>query len=159
MRSYHENSSNVTQHTSHSNDNASWSSAYYKLIHISPNYWTVYRSFEIFLEWELSTDWNSNTMLSANPLLQKTINLIWIIFRKHFIADGSSGSNGWAQESASEINRENAYCEWYFMIQVTCKMNAKGQTWNENIWNSDKAQWKKPELTTVKQARVLQCKT
>jgi len=36
--------------------------------------------------------------------------------------------------SSSERNRENAWCEQYFLIQVTCKMNAKDQTWNENIW-------------------------
>jgi len=35
--------------------------------------------------------------------------------------------------SASEQNRENAYYERYCFIQVTCNMNAKGQTWNENI--------------------------
>jgi len=33
------------------------------------SYWTIYRSFEIILEWELSIDWNSNPMLYANPLL------------------------------------------------------------------------------------------
>ena len=38
------------------------------------------------------------------------------------------------EQSASERSRENAYYERYFSIQITCNMNAKGQTWNENIW-------------------------
>jgi len=28
-------------------------------------------------------------------------------------------------------------------------MNAKGQTWNENMWIVHKVQWKEPELTTL----------
>jgi len=38
------------------------------------------------------------------------------------------------EKKASERNRENAYYERYCFIQVTCNMNAKDQTWNENIW-------------------------
>jgi len=53
------------------------------------------------------------------------------------------------------------------MIQVTCNMNAIGQTWNENIWTATWPNKKNPELTTSinlvgggtniqsKQARVL----
>jgi len=37
------------------------------------------------------------------------------------------------EQSASKRSRENAYYERYCFIQVTCNMNAKGQTWNENI--------------------------
>jgi len=44
-----------------------------RLIYISPSYLTIYRSFEIILEWKLSTYWNSNPMFYANPLLQKNI--------------------------------------------------------------------------------------
>jgi len=33
-------------------------------------------------------------------------------------------------------------------IQVTCNMNAKGRTRNENIWTMTRAQRKEPELTT-----------
>jgi len=36
------------------------------------------------------------------------------------------------ESSASERSRENAYYERYCYIQVTCNINAKGQTWNEN---------------------------
>jgi len=42
-----------------------------RLIQISSSYWTIYRSFDIVLEWEL--DWNSNPMLYANPSLQKNV--------------------------------------------------------------------------------------
>ena len=44
-----------------------------RLIHISPSYQTVYRSFEIILEWYYPLGWNSNPMFYANPLLQKNI--------------------------------------------------------------------------------------
>jgi len=36
--------------------------------------------------------------------------------------------------AASERSSENAYYKHYCFIQVTCNINAKGQTWNENIW-------------------------
>jgi len=36
-------------------------------------------------------------------------------------------------KSASERSRENAYYIRYCFYQVTCNMNAKGQTWNEYI--------------------------
>jgi len=47
-----------------------------RLIYISPSYWTIYRSFEIILQLEPSADWNVNPMFHANPLLQKTFNLV-----------------------------------------------------------------------------------
>jgi len=37
------------------------------------------------------------------------------------------------EQSVRERGREYAYYERYYFIQVTCNMNAKGQTWNENI--------------------------
>jgi len=60
---------------------------------------------------------------------------VWyeLCFKKYLIAYDSSGSNGWARVKR-ERSRENAHYEWYCFIQVTCKMNANGQTWNENIW-------------------------
>ena len=54
---------------------------------------------------------------------------------------------GEPEQNASERNRDNAYYERYCFIQVTCNMITKGQTWNENM-NTDKAQWKEPQLTT-----------
>ena len=58
------------------------------LIHISPSYQTVYRSFEIILEWVAycPLGWNSNPMFYANPLLQKKFNLILIKLKKCLIA-------------------------------------------------------------------------
>jgi len=44
-----------------------------RLIHISPSYWTTYRSFEIILIGNRLLDLNSNPMFYANPLLQKNI--------------------------------------------------------------------------------------
>ena len=44
-----------------------------RVIHISPSYQTVYRSFEIILEWELPLVWNSNPTFYANLLLRKNI--------------------------------------------------------------------------------------
>jgi len=38
---------------------------------------------------------------------------------------------GEPEQSASKRSRENAYYERYVLIQVTCNMNAKGQTWNQ----------------------------
>jgi len=49
-----------------------------------------------------------------------------------------------ACESASEGSRENAYYERYCFIQVTCNMNAKVQTWNENIWTVTRPKEKSP---------------
>jgi len=34
-----------------------------RLIDISPSYWTIYRLFEIILEYKLSIYWNSNPKL------------------------------------------------------------------------------------------------
>ena len=44
-----------------------------RLIHISPSYQTVYRSFEIILEWALSIGLEFKSLFYANPLLQKNI--------------------------------------------------------------------------------------
>ena len=67
-------------------------------------------------------------MLYANPLLQKTFNLIWINFN-YLIAEGSSGSNGLAR-----VKRERTYSwepllcyEKYFLIYVICKVNTEVQ--------------------------------
>jgi len=51
-----------------------------RLIHISPSYWTIYRSFETILECPL--DGNFNPMFYTNTLLQKKniqsdMNYIW----------------------------------------------------------------------------------
>jgi len=50
-----------------------------RLIHTSPTYWTIYRSFEVILEWEpfIGLELKSNVICKyVNPLLQKALNLI-----------------------------------------------------------------------------------
>jgi len=51
-----------------------------RLIHISPSYWTIYRSFEIIIERELSIGLQFKYNVLKNPLLQKTVSSIWIMF-------------------------------------------------------------------------------
>ena len=67
---------------------------------------------------------------SRNPLLQKTFRPIWSMFQKTLYCIAQRGLY-WM--SPSERNRENAHYERYCFILVTCNMNAKGQTGNENI--------------------------
>jgi len=69
----HDNFSIVDQRTSQSSDNASKSSAYRtRLIHISPNCWTIYRLFEIItVRW---TGLQSNVLYSKN--IQSDINYV-----------------------------------------------------------------------------------
>ena len=66
-----------------------------RLIHISPSYQTVYRSFEIILEWVLSIGFEFKSNVLCKPIaLKKTFNLILIKLKKYLIAEGSSDSNG-----------------------------------------------------------------
>jgi len=67
-------------------------------------------------------DWNS--IFYANPLLKKNIQFDMKYLFEYLISEGSS--------KARVKSRERLY-ERYFLIQVTCNMNTKGQTWNENI--------------------------
>jgi len=66
---------------------------------------------------------------STQTIALKNIRSDMNYIKKYSIPEGSSGSNKWPEQSASERLRENAYYEWYFLIQVTCNMNAKGQAW------------------------------
>jgi len=67
------------------------------------------------------------------------------MFQKYLIAKGSSGSNEWGRVKR-ERSRKNAYYEPSCFVQVipTGKMNAKGQTWNENIWTVIRSKEKGP---------------
>jgi len=50
-----------------------------RLIHISPSYQTVYRSFEIILEWVYSVGLEFKSNVLCKPVAsKKTFNLIWI---------------------------------------------------------------------------------
>jgi len=53
-----------------------------RLVRIGPSYWTIFRSFEIIVEWELSIRLELNPMLYAHYCFIKTFNLIWIIFEE-----------------------------------------------------------------------------
>ena len=44
-----------------------------RLIHISPNYQTVYRSFEIIVEWVLSIELEFKSNVLCKPIASKTI--------------------------------------------------------------------------------------
>jgi len=48
-----------------------------RLIHMSPSYRTVYRSFEIILKWVLSIGLESKCSMQTH-CFKKTFNLIWI---------------------------------------------------------------------------------
>jgi len=94
----------------------------------SPSYWTIYRSFEIILEWELSINRNSSPGLYANLLLQRNIQSnINNIFKTTKLRMGVRALADEPERSASEQSLENAYYERHFLIQVTCNMGAKGQ--------------------------------
>jgi len=56
---------------------------------------------------------------------------------EYLISEGSS--------KARVKSRERLY-ERYFLIQVTCNMNTKGQTWNENIWIVTRPDEESPSL-------------
>jgi len=67
----------------------------HRLIHISPSYWTFYRSFEIILEWELSIGLQFKFNVLCKSIASKK-HSIWyeLYFKIYLIAEGSSGSNG-----------------------------------------------------------------
>ena len=90
MRSSHENSSIVAQHTSQS------SSLRIRLIHISPRYWTIYR----FVYSRMGTvNW---IRIQTQCCMQiHGFKTHWICYEKYFfkclIAGGTTDSNGWAR--------------------------------------------------------------
>jgi len=97
-----------------------------RLIHISPSCWIIYRSFEIILE--------MGTVHRIELQIQFSIQIH--CFKKHSIryelCEPDKTLMNEPERSARERSRENTYYERYCFIQVTCNMNAKGQTWNEN---------------------------
>jgi len=44
-----------------------------RLIHISPSYWTIYRSFEIILEWKLSIGLKYKSNFLCKSIASKNI--------------------------------------------------------------------------------------
>jgi len=94
-----------------------------KLIHISSSYWTIYRSFETILEWELSValefKFNANSLFRDS--FQSDMHYIWKKYQRAARAPTDE-----PELKVSERIWENAYYEWYFLIHVTCKLNTKG---------------------------------
>jgi len=86
-----------------------------RLIHISSSYWR-----EKFIV-RLKLVSNGNCLQTGNQI-QRCSSM-----RTRALPDES-------EKSARERIRVHAYYERYFLVQVTCSMNAKGPTWIENIW-------------------------
>jgi len=76
-----------------------------RLIHISPSYGTIYRSFEIIFELGLSIglEFKFNVLCKSIALKKHSI---WyeLNLKKYLIAEGSSGSNG-----SARVMRERTY--------------------------------------------------
>ena len=99
---------------------------------------------------------------------EKTFNLIYIKLKKCLIVVGSSGSNGWARVKSERTYSREPLLRTIFFDSRHLQIARGRPTWNENIINTDNAQWKEPELTTLisevsgstnmqsMQARVLQ---
>jgi len=99
-----------------------------RLIYISPNSRTIYRSFEIILEWGPSIRLEFKCCMQIHCFKKHSI---WyeLTLKKYLIAEGSSGSNGLAR-----VKRKRTYSwepllcyEKYFLIYVTCKVNTEVQ--------------------------------
>ena len=122
------------------------------LIHISTSYQTVYRSLEIILEWVAycPLDSNSNPNFLCKPTASKKHSICYELnWKKYLIAEGSSGSSGWAR-----VKSERTYSRELLLRTIRFDARhlqiARGKpTWNENIW-TDKVQCKK--LTILNQS-------
>ena len=106
-----------------------------RLIHVSPSYQTVYRSFEIILEWVMSIglEFKSN-VLCKSIASKKTFNLMWIKLKKYLIAEGSSGSNGWARVKSERTYSREPLLRTIFFYSRHLQIERGRPTWNENIW-------------------------
>jgi len=114
-----------------------------RLIHTSSSYWTIYRSFEIILEWRPSTGLEFKCSMQIHCFKNHSI---WykLKFKKYLIAEGSSGSDGWAR-----VKRERTY-SWEPMLRKILfdlrhlQSEHGGSTWNENIWTPTRPNEKIP---------------
>jgi len=97
-------------------------------IDIRPSYQTVYRSFEIILEWVLFIGIQIQCSVQTH-CFKKTFNLILIKLKKYVTAEGNSGS--WVK-SERTYSREQLLRTIFFdsyHLQI-----ARGKpTWNENM--------------------------
>ena len=79
---------------------------------------------------------------------ETTFNLIWIKLKKYLVAEGSSGSNGWARVKRERTYSREPLLRTIFLIHVTCKLNAEGQH-ETKVYEHWQCQWKKPEFTIL----------
>jgi len=99
---------------------------------------------KLFSKCELSTGLNFKSNVLYKSIASKTHSVRYELYFKNFLsAKDSSDCNEWAR-GKREQSRENTYYEWFYFIHVTCNMNAKGQTWNENIWTVTRPKEKIP---------------
>ena len=103
-------------------------------IHISPSYQTVYRSFEIILESVLSIGLEFKFNVPCKPIAPKIFNLILIKLKKYLIAEGSSGSNGWARVKSERMHSREPLLRTIFSDSRHLQIECGKPTWNENTW-------------------------
>jgi len=84
----------------------------------------------------LRSDYYGNKLYKFQRETQKLVGPVSV-----FVSPGKIFLEG---PGASERSRENVYYKRYCFIQVTCNMNAKGQTWNENIRTVTRPKEKSP---------------
>jgi len=120
-----------------------------RLIHISMSYQTVCRSFEIILEWVLSIGLEFKSNVLCKPIASKK-HSIW--YQLNWKIPNCRGQLGlqWMSPSKERANVfERAVVandiSWFTSpANFTRKANMK---WK--CMNTDNAQWKEPELTTL----------
>jgi len=124
-----------------------------KLIHISPSYWTIYRSFEIILEWELSIGWEFEANIRCKIHCFKKHSIwyesLWIIFKKMRNRRGQLG----LQRTRKSKARANVFERtpatndiFWFRSPTTWTLKTRQE---RKYVNSDKARWKELESTTL----------
>jgi len=106
-----------------------------KLIHISPSYSTVYRSFEIILEWTPSIGLEFKSNVLCKPIASKK-HSIWyeLTLKKYLIVEGSSGSNEWARVKRERTYSREPLLRMIFFDSRHLQIERGRPTWNENTW-------------------------
>jgi len=116
------------------------------LIHISPSYWIIYRSFEIILEME-TLHW-IGIQIQCSMQIQKHSVRYEVCFKKYLVAEGSSGSNGWARVKRERTkSRERLLRTILFYLDHLQHKRERPDMQRKHM-NSDKVQRKEPKLTT-----------
>jgi len=106
-----------------------------RLIHISPSYPTVHRSFEIILEWTPSIGLESKSSVLCKPIASKKQSIWYELFlKKYLIVEGSSGSNGWARVKRERTYSREPLLRMIFFDSRHLQIERGEPTWNENTW-------------------------